>query len=169
METFRRPFEGLKTGHLPARWIRVSAWLPVLALSGCSLTGGGHDNAHSATVPARAGASAERLPASERDAAEALVRLETAARSRDADELCHSVYVFVGGVPAQCEDTMRRLFRTEDGYSITIRSIRLAGSDRATAAASTRAIDENGRTVISRDTTFRLARRGGIWRVVFIT
>jgi hypothetical protein len=149
--------------------IRVWAWLPALVLSGCSLTGGSDGESHSATLPARAERSAERLPARERGAAEALVHLESAARSRDAEELCDSVYLFAGGLPAQCEDTMGRLFPTEDGYSISIRSIRLAGSDRATAAAGTLVIDENGRRISAPDTTFRLLRRAGTWRVVFIT
>lgn len=97
------------------------------------------------------------------------MHLESAARDRDAETLCQSVYLFAGGVPPRCEDTMRRLFRTEDGYSINIRSIRLAGPDRATAAARTLMIDQKGRTVSMPDTTFRLARRDGTWHVVYTT
>jgi hypothetical protein len=145
------------------------AWLPVLLLSGCDLNGGDSKATRVGSVPARAQRSAERLQARERPAAEALVRLESAARRRDAEKLCHSIYLFAGGVPSGCEDTMKRLFPTRDGYSLVILSIRLVGRGRATAATRVLTIDANGRRVSAPNTTFRLARRAGTWRVVYIT
>jgi hypothetical protein len=121
------------------------------------------------SLPARAGSSAAELPARQRVAAQALVRLESAARDRDAARLCGSAYVFAGGPPAGCERSMKSLFPVFDGFSITVRSIRFAGSAHATALAATVNVDTGGRKRRSPNTTFELARRAGVWRVVFIT
>ncbi len=121
------------------------------------------------SLPVRAGSSAAGLPARQRVAAQALVRLESAARDRDAARLCRSAYVFAGGPPAGCEHSMRSLFPVFDGFSITVRSIRFAGSAHATALAATVTVDTSGRTRREPNTTFELARRAGVWRVVFIT
>jgi hypothetical protein len=121
------------------------------------------------SLPARAGSSAAELPARQRVAAQALVRLESAARDRDAARLCRSAYVFAGGPPADCEHSMKGLFPVFDGFSITVQSIRFEGRAHATALAATVTVDTSGRERRSPNTTFELARRAGMWRVVFIT
>jgi len=96
------------------------------------------------------------------------VRLEAAARKRDAEELCASIYLFPDG-SAQCEETMNHLFPARDGFSITIRSVQFAGPRDATASAKTIIVDEAGRRVKSPETEYRLRRIGATWRVVFVT
>jgi hypothetical protein len=147
--------------------IRVSVLaLCGLAFAGCDLGG---DPSSSSAIPARAAASAERLPKRVQEAAQALVRLETVARDRDGETLCRSVYVFAGGPSPRCADVMGRIFSTPDGFSLSIRSIRFKAPERAVARASTVTIAETGAAQRFPHTTFQLERRDGVWRVVFVT
>jgi hypothetical protein len=138
--------------------------LSVLAILGCDSR-----ESDSTSVPARAERSVAELSPREQAAAQPLVRLESAARDRDAEELCHSVYAFAGGTSPGCEDTVKRLFPTEDGYSLRVRSIRFLGRARAVARTTVVVINADGRKSASPNSTFRLARRAGVWHVVFIT
>ena len=95
------------------------------------------------------------------------MRLESAARARDGEKLCEEIYLFAGGPSRDCADSMREHFSTEDGFSVAIRTIRFA-SRSALATAETVEVDERGRAQRYRNTSFRLERRDGVWRVVFV-
>jgi hypothetical protein len=120
-------------------------------------------------VPARAARSVHALPSPQREAAGALVRLESKARDRDGEALCESVYLFAGGPPDGCQDQMRRLFPTDRGYSIAVRSVRFAGPGQAFAKAVVVTTTPSGSHERFPDTTFKLRRHRGAWRVVFLT
>lgn len=145
--------------------------LGALAIALATFAVAGCDSEKSAptSVPARAKRSVEQLPAAKQRAAQALVRLEAAARARDANELCQSVYLFAGGPPPGCEDSMKRLFPSHDGYSLKVRSLRFSGPARAIAGADVIVIETNGHKTAAPSSTFRLARRSGVWHVVFIS
>jgi hypothetical protein len=97
-----------------------------------------------------------------------LVRLESAARARDGEKLCERIYLFAGGPSRDCADSMREHFSTEDGFSVAIRTIRLTRRRSAVATAATVEVDGRGRAQRYPNTTFRLERRDGVWRVVFV-
>jgi hypothetical protein len=71
-------------------------------------------------------------------------------------------------VPEGCLDSTRDVFPTPDGYSVAIRWIRFKGADRAFARAASTTVTETGARQRFPHTTFRLLRRGGVWRVVFV-
>lgn len=85
-----------------------SVLLPAL-LAAC----GGDAGRPATWVPPRAERSVARLPAAQRAAGMALVRLERAARAGDAEELCGSVYRFQTRVPiprAECARGLKDAF-----------------------------------------------------------
>lgn len=150
--------------RLLGRVLEVSgAVLAAVVAAGCL-----GDSSEPVSLPARAEASANRLPPSQRDAAEALVRLEAAARDRDVSKLCESVYSFPRGPTPGCEKTMARLYPTEGGFSLAIRSIQVSPNG-AIASARVVTLDETGGKQTSPDTTYKLTRQGRRWQVVFIT
>ena len=131
------------------------------------LPGGCDFSDHSAAIPARAAESVKRLPASKREAAEALVRLETAARNRDGETLCERVYLFTAGPSPECPGAMRKLFPTEDGYALDVLSVRVDGPSHAFAKAATVTVTADRSHERFPNTMFELRRRGGAWRVAF--
>ena len=148
--------------------IRRALIVPVVALAaalplGCDL---GDD---SEAIPARAADSVQALPAGQREAAEALVRLESTARDRDGEALCDRVYLFAGGPSERCPSVMRKIFPTQGGYSVAVRSVRFESSDHAFADALTVTVTPSGSRERFPNTTFELRRRSGAWRVVFQT
>lgn len=95
------------------------------------------------------------------------MRLETAARNREGETLCESVYAFTGGPSPECPDAMRKLFPTEDGFAVNVRSVRIDAPSHAFASAATVTVTADGSHQSFPNTTFELRRRGGAWRVVF--
>ena len=132
-----------------------------------ALPGGCDFSDDSVAIPARAAESVKRLPASEREAAEALVRLETAARNRDGETLCQSVYVFTGGPSPECPGAMRKLFPTGDGHAVDVLSVRSDAPSHAFAKAATVTVTADGSHESFPNTMFELRRRAGEWRVAF--
>lgn len=122
------------------------ALAPSVLLSALLAACGGDAGRPATWVPPCAERSVERLPAAQRAAGMALLRLERAARAGDAEELCGSVYRFQTRVPiprAECERGLKDAF-APDGLSIDVRAIRFTGADRAVATAATVETDGKG-------------------------
>lgn len=138
-----------------------------VSVPGCGWWDSGDDDRPS--VPARAERSAERLPSPQREAAQALVALEKAARARDGARLCESVYDFSSGEPPTgCRERIMRLFPTENGFALEIRRVRFRSQSNAVGEGSTVTIDRAGRAERFPRTRYELVRRDGAWRVHFI-
>lgn len=96
------------------------------------------------------------------------MRLETAARRRDTAMLC-SIYTYEGDPPPKCsERSMAEIYKTRDGTSIDVRSVRLTTRNRAVAITRFTQPDTRDRPK-TMTFTFQLARVSGTWKVVFVT
>lgn len=132
----------------------------VIAASGILIAGcgGPHPDAP------RAAQSAARLAGTERQAAGALIALETAYRHQDVTTICRQIYArSVVGSVNNCLHEYSGLKSVFHGFSLKITRIAVTG-DHAIATADV-SYERDGKIVREHD-TYQLVRERGGWRVV---